>query len=232
MIKSSDAPTHDPWAADSRDSQQDPRFSFLDKPKSIRAPRTLKEAPISLVVGASTLAAVPAPKPGTSYNPVEQDWEALLRSEGQKAVQVEQKRLWEEQIEREKNGRIAAVQRERDDIQSEISESAWEGFDSEFEVEGVRKRRPERKTPVERNKIKRRKERERAEKWERKMKERWEREVIVRGIGKDVMRKETAREVAKVKAVEVTGEYDDEVDERVLRRRKFGKDAYVSIRFC
>ncbi len=225
IIKTDDAPDHDPWAVE--EEEQDPRFSYLEKAKPIRAPPTLKEAPISLAEGKGTIPAIPAPNPGTSYNPVFQEWDALLTAEGKKEVEAEKKRLHETALEQQRLERIAAAEKERNlDIQTE-DESAWEGFESDYEgAEWLKKKRPERKTPSERNKIKRRKEAERKEKWEKEQKEREKRE---RQIGEIIKKaKDEAKQKALAKAgAEVGDEEGEEVDERVLRRRKLGKDTYV-----
>jgi len=231
VIKSNDAPNYDPWAmTNPEDEVQDPRFSYLEKTKPIRAPVTLKEAPISLAAGKGSVPAIPEPKPGTSYNPVAQDWEALLIAEGQKEVEAEKKRMKEAGLEKQRFDRIAAAEQERghDDIQTE-DESAWEGFESDYSgAEWLKKKRPERKTPAERNKFKRRKEAERKEKWEKKEKER---EKQQKQIG-EIIKK--AKAEAKAKALvrprgDGSGE-DEEVDDRVLRRRRLGKDAYVYLK--
>lgn len=224
IIKANDAPDYDPWGVTKpEEDAQDPKFSYLEKNMPIRAPPTLREAPISLAAAKGSVPAVPAPKPGTSYNPVFQDWDALLISEGTKEVEAEKKRLHEAAIEQDRLERIAAAEKERqrDNVQTE-EESAWEGFESEYEgAEWMKKKRPERKTPAERNKLKRRKEAERREKWERKEKERERQQKQIGEIIK--MAKEEAKALAKAKN-ESDGD-DMEVDERVLRRRKFGKDS-------
>ena len=232
VIQTSDAPDHDPWVMIKPEEEvQDPRFSYLEKKKPIRAPPTIREPPISLAAAKGPVPAVPAPKPGTSYNPVFQDWDALITAEGSKEVEAEKKRLEEARIEQARLERIAAAENERgefDDIQTE-DESAWEGFESDCSgAEWMMKKRPERKTPSERNKFKRRKEAERREKWERKEKER---EKQQKQIGEIIKR---AKEEAKMKAREMAkvGEGDDaeeevEVDGSVLRRRRFGKDTCV-----
>jgi len=228
VIKTNEAPDYDPWAMTKpEDEVQDPRFSFLEKKKPIRAPLTLKEAPISLVAGKGSVPAVPQPKPGTSYNPVAQDWEELLVAEGQKEVEAEKKRLKEAGMEKERLNRIAAAdnEREHDDIQTE-DESAWEGFESDYSgAEWLNKKRPERKTPTERNKFKRRKEAERREKWEKIEKEREKQQKQIGEIIKKA--KDEAKFKALVRAKRDSDGEDEEVDDRVLRRRRLGKDAYV-----
>ena len=207
------------------EEEQDPRFSYLDKTRPIRAPATLKEAPVSLIAGSCNVPAVAAPKPGTSYNPVFQEWDALLTAEGQKEVEAEKKRRREAELEQERLDRIAAAEIERDaDLQTE-DESAWEGFESDYEgAEWLNKRRPERKTPAERNKARRRKEAERREKWEKKQKEREKQQRQIGEIARQ-MRNEDRHQAL----VNVGLDRPQEVDDRVLRRRKFGKDAYVRL---
>ena len=186
----------------------------------------MKEAPISLIVGSSDVPAVATPKSGASYNPVFQEWDALLRAEGQKEVEAEKKRRREAELEQDRLDRIAELEIERDaDLQTE-DESAWEGFESDYEgAEWLKKRRPERKTQAERNKVKRRKETERREKWEKKMKER---EKQQRQIGEIVRQ---MRLDAKARAVvKATLEKPKDVDNQVLRRRRFGKDVWVCLR--
>ena len=230
VIKATDAPDYDPWAVnESAEEPQDPRFSYLEKRKPIKAPLTLREAPISLIAAKGTVPAVPAPKPGSSYNPVFEDWDALVIAEGEKEIEAEKKRLQEAEIERARLERIAAAEEEceHDDLQTE-DESAWEGFESDYSgAEWLKKKRPERKTPAERNRIKRKKEAEGKEKAERKQKEKekQQRQIydIVRKAGEELK----AKEKAVVKAEEDGNGDEGEVDETVLRRRKFGKDPYV-----
>lgn len=203
------------------DEGQDPKFSYIDKTKPFKAPATLKEAPVSLIAGSPNVPAVAAPRPGTSYNPVFQEWDALLTAEGQREVEAEKKRRREAELEQERLDRIAAAETVRDaDVQTE-DESAWEGFESDYEgVEWLKKRRPERKTPAQRNKVKRRKEVERSEKWEKKLKEREKQQRQIGNIARQMEKEAKARASVKAELEE-----PEEVDDRVLRRRKFGKDA-------
>lgn len=220
IIKTDAAPDHDPWDLVIAETEQDSTFSYLDKPKPIRAPRTLKQAPISLVAGTDAFPAVAKPKAGTSYNPVFQDWDRLLTEEGEKEVEAERKKRREAELDADRLNRIAAAQEERDDIQTE-DESAWEGFESEYEgAEWLKKRRPERKTPAERNKAKRRKDAERRSKWDLQMKKRAQQAQRIKEIARTVDAEAKAREVANSKGrVPDSGEADD----RILRRRKLGK---------
>ena len=202
------------------EEEQDAQCSYLDKPKPIKAPATLKEAPVSLIAGSRNVPAVAVPKPGISYNPIFQEWDALLIAEGQKEVEAEKKRRREAGLEQERLDRIATAELVRDaDIQTE-DESAWEGFESDYEgAEWLKKRRPERKTPAQRNKVKRRKEAERKEKWVKKMKEREKQQRQIGEIAWQVQNEAKAR--ASVKAEH---EKPQMVGDQLLRRRRFGKD--------
>lgn len=220
IIQTDAAPEHDPWGLVIAETEQDSKFSYLEKPKLIRAPRTLRQAPISLVAGTDAFPAVVKPKAGASYNPVVQDWDRLLTEEGEKEVGAERKRRSEAKMEAERLDRIAVAQEERDAIHTE-DESAWEGFESEYEgAEWLKKRRPERKTPAERNKAKRRKDAERQSKWDLQMKKRAQQAQRIKEIAKTVDAEAKARGIAKshgeVPALQ-------EADDRVLRRRKLGK---------
>ena len=226
IIKSDDTPDHDPWAVKQTEEEKESQFSYLEKRKPIKAPATLREAPVSLIAGSSNVPAVPAPKPGTSYNPAFQDWDALLVAEGQREIEAEKKRRREAELEQGIIDHRVAAEIERDtDIQTE-DESAWEGFESEYDgAEWLKKRRPERKTPAERNKVKRRKEVEKREKWEKKM---MEREKQQRQIG-EIARQMKSEAKAKV-LMKAELEKPKEIDYQVLRRRRFGKDAYVTLK--
>jgi nucleolar protein 53 len=161
VIKSGVDAEYDPW--DEEAPVQKKEFSFLEEKKLTREPRTLKRAPISMAKSGKPIAAVRKPEKGKSYNPLFEDWQALVAREGDKAVAEEEARLEEEAKEAEKQLMIekAQAEPEKDGWESEW-ESEWEGIMSEKEDNGedkewLRKKRPERKTPAERNKIKRRK---------------------------------------------------------------------------
>ena len=223
IIKTDEVPEHDPWAEGS-DEKTDPRFSYLEKRKAVRAPKTLKEAPVSLLDGAKSMPAVAKPKAGISYNPVFQDWDELLTQEGQKEVAAEKKRFQIRIAEEERLAKIAAAQNERDDVQTE-DETAWEGIESEYEgAEWLTKRRPERKTPAERNKVKRRKAAERQAKHDAEIKRAARQALEIKDIAQQVEAQAAAK--AMVIAHEVSSS-ESEIDDRAIRRRKFGKTSYV-----
>jgi len=222
IVKVDGAPSHDPWAVNNVDTVQDPRFDYLEKPKLVKAPKTLKEAPISLIEGVASFPAVPRPKAGKSYNPRFEDWDSLLIDEGAKEVQAEQKRLQEAEEEQKSLDRIAAAQDEKEDIQTE-DESAGEGFESEYEgQEWLKKRRPERKTPAERNKANRRKEAERQAKWDAEMKKRDKQAQRIKELAREVI----AKGGSSLKDVEEVDDLLDEADDdAALRRKRLGKTA-------
>lgn len=221
IIKTNDAPEYDPWDTTSVQTVEDPRFSYLEKRKPVKAPSTLKQAPISLVVGTEAFPAVAKPRPGTSYNPVYHEWDEALTAEGQKEIEAEKNSRMEAQLAKERLDRIVAANEEKDDIQTE-DESAWDGFDSDYEgADSLKKRRPKRKTPVERNKVKRRKAAESHAKRDLQMKKNAQQAIRIKEIAKKVEAEAEARmeanSLSKLIAVE-------EPDDRLLRRRKLGKD--------
>ncbi|MCJ1477697.1 hypothetical protein MMC13_006370 [Lambiella insularis] len=220
VVTSEGIPKHDPWAEDTSEGL-DPHFSYLEKKKSVRAPRTLNEPPISLLAKARALPAVAKPKPGMSYNPIFEDWDQLLTEEGQKEVEAETKRRQAAILEEERLARIAAIQDEREDFLTE-DESAWEGIESEYEgSDWLKKRRPERKTPAERNKVKKRKEAERQAKHDLRMKMRAQQAQHIKAIAQEVYARHDGKSVALVTSGDSS---DEEIDDRLLRRRKLGKN--------
>ncbi|KAL9580644.1 MAG: hypothetical protein Q9212_004377, partial [Teloschistes hypoglaucus] len=236
VVEASGAPTHDPWAITTMEgADEDPQLSYLEKPQPVKAPSTLTKPPISLLANPSTaVPAVPRPKPGHSYNPVFQDWDALLTSAGEKEVAAERARIAAAAAEAEDQARIAAAQAERepDGFYKTEEESAWEGFESEYDIdsqgdrgkEWLKKRRPERKTPAERNKINRRKEAERRQKMDQETKKRETQARRIKEIAKEVRKEAIARSsIVTTKADSQASSDDENTNEQTLRRRKFGK---------
>ena len=225
IIETEETTSHDPWNADPTADAVDPRFDYLEKQKPIVMPKTLKEAPISMLESGKAVPAVLKPRADASYNPLFEDWNALYHAEGEKAVVAERKRLAEAQLELESLQRVEAArnERERDEEWLTEEESAWEGFESEVDEVDLTRKRPERKTPQERRKAERRKEREREEKAEKRAKEKDKTEKrileIKRQIDKDA--KEKARRQVKK---EVTDDGELDLTTAALRRRKLGKD--------
>ncbi|KAI9705534.1 MAG: hypothetical protein M1836_006289 [Candelina mexicana] len=222
VVKTDDIPSHDPWEdVESLKPEQRSKFSFLEPPKPIREPKTLKYAPISLTASGRAVAAVKKPDAGISYNPAFLDWDELITKEGLKEVEAERKRLQAAEDERDKLERAAASAREQENEVDSADESAWEGLESEMEAdEWLSRKRPERKTPAQRNKIKKRKELERKALWDAQMKKRARQAEEIRNIAKAIEAKERAK-------MDVIGRSDDseagDVNDRELRRRKLGK---------
>ncbi|EON60996.1 hypothetical protein W97_00206 [Coniosporium apollinis CBS 100218] len=221
VVQASESASHDPWAVEER--VPDARFSFLEAKKAIREPPTLKHAPVSLAASGKPVPAVRKPEAGRSYNPLFEDYAALISREGEKEVEAEKKRLAEAREEAERLERaVAAEEREHESAWESEWESEWEGFQSEAEeAEKLKMKRPERKTQAERNKIKRRKEAERLAVHEAGMKAKEQQQRRIRELAKEVEAKERARK--QTQALVVAGDEVSSDEEEVLRRRQFGK---------
>jgi hypothetical protein len=218
--KDDEGNVYDPWS-DSKDQTplDDPKFSFLEKPKPIVAPPTIKKAPIPLTANGKPIPAVRKPEAGTSYNPTFEDWDKLLTKEGEKEVEAEKKRIEEARKEEERQRLIEEAKNNDGELKSD-DESAWEGFESEYEKpEWLNKKRPERKTQAQRNKIKRRKEAQRKAKWEAEMKKRQEQAEQLESIAQRLKEEEEARKQLQTQSDDSSEEGDD----TVLRRRPLGK---------
>ena len=194
---------HDPWNV--QPAPIDPRFSFLERKQPKKEPSTLRHAPISLAASGKPFAAVRKPDAGKSYNPKFDDWESLIAREGVKEVEAETKRLKEAKEEAERLDKAIAEAARPDPVSDEEYESAWEseweGIQSEGEEAYLSKKRPERKTQAERNKIKKRKETERQAKWEAQMKKRDEQQKRIKQLAKEVQKMEQERQNARQVAV-------------------------------
>ena len=224
------AATFDPWDAqkDLEEVTQDPRFSFLEKARKHTAPKTLKEKPISMAASGKAIPAVKKPEGGFSYNPKAVDYDQRLTAEGQKELAAEQKRLAvieEERIKAEAAAKSAA-EAEAAEARADMSEwdedTDWEGFESGADGVKLNAKRPERKSQVQRNKIKRRKEEEQKAKMAAEMKKRNEQATHIKKIAKAVAEKEEERQLA---LLEEDDDDDSSGDDLELRRRKLGKIA-------
>lgn len=217
--KSEDSVDYDPWAdsVEAADPHNE-KFEYVPKKKQKVAPVTLTEAPISLAANGKPIPAVKVPTAGTSYNPSFEEWDSLLVKEGNKEIEAEKKRIEEAKKEAERQRLITEAQNDDGEVRSD-DESAWEGFESEYEKpEWLNKKRPERKTQAQRNKIKRRKEAERKAKWEAKMKQREEQAQNIQSITNSVEEKEALRKQLQQDSS------SDEGDDTVLRKRPLGKN--------
>ncbi|KAI9817410.1 MAG: hypothetical protein M1826_001612 [Phylliscum demangeonii] len=165
------APQHDPWAGDDAGTttaaEAGAFFSFLDAAQPIRAPATLRRAPVSLAASGRVIAAVPKPLAESSYNPPSGAYfDAFMRA-GQEEIEAEQRRRLAAEAEQELADRIEqatgevlaqaaadeARMLERDAADEEEAEP-----EPEPEADPVTAaKRPARKTQAQRNKIQRRK---------------------------------------------------------------------------
>ena len=210
----------DPWADDdsSAEPQQQPVEEddgtagpdFVPRPRVARAPDTLRREPVSLTADGRRVRAVRRPAAEKSYNPRFDDWAARFEREGAKEVEAERRRLEveaeaqarldlaemaqaeEEEREREKRKRAEAGE----DEEEGEGESEWEGIASEAEgkaPEWLLKKRPERKTQAQRNRIARRKEEERRAKSGVKDKAKAQQAIRIAALAKEVRRQERAR---------------------------------------
>jgi nucleolar protein 53 len=224
VVQIGDAADHDPWAV--QETVKDPKFSFLEEKKPTKEPVTLKHAPISLAKSGKPIPAVRKPEAGKSYNPLLEDWANLIEREGQKEVEAEKKRLQEAREEAERIQRAidaAAEPEPESEAEQSAWESEWEGFSDAEDKSALKKKRPERKTLVQRNKIKRRKEAERKAIHEAKMKEKERQAQIIKELVKSVEEKEAARAAAKEVALISKGDMSSDEEEEVLRKRGLTK---------
>lgn len=217
---------HDPWD-EQRDllaQVQDPRFSFLPKQEKKKEPKTLQHKPISLAASGKSIPAVQKPEGGYSYNPTYTEYEERLLAEGEKEVAAERKRLVAAEAERLnleaaiKSASEATAAEARGDLSEWDEDSAWEGFESGVEDARLKAKRPERKTPAQRNRIKRRKEEERKAKMAAETKRKHEQAAQVKKIAKAMAeRRESGALVIR------DDNSSSEGDDLELRRRKLGK---------
>ena len=219
---------YDPWdlQKDIQEQIQDPRFSFLEKKKKTTAPKSIKQKSVSLAASGKVIPAVRQPDGGYSYNPVFTDYEARLAAAGQKEVEAEKKRLAALEVDRIKAEAAAKSAAEAEAAEAKAEMSEWEEDDTEWEglsgAEDVKlnAKRPERKTQVQRNKIKRRKEEERKAKMAADIKRKNEQVAQAKAIAASLKAKQSS-------ALATTADSDSESDsyELELRRRKLGKIA-------
>jgi nucleolar protein 53 len=223
VVQIGEAATHDPWAV--TEVPQEPQFSFLEKKKPVKEPETLKHAPISLSANGKTIPAVRKPEAGKSYNPLVNDWIELIEREGQKEVEAELKRRKEAQEESEALERQLKAEAEEDaeDNTESAWESEWDGIESEIDGGALNKKRPERKTPSQRNRINRRKEAERQAVHEAKMKERNRQLQRIKELAKSVEEKERAKAEVMALAMLKNDDTSEDSGEEVLRKKRFGK---------
>lgn len=200
----------------------------MPKVEKLKAPKTLRQQPISLSANRKPVPAVPKPSGGYSYNPEYKDYKDRLDEVANKVVEAEKKRLAELEADRLRQEAAAksAAEAEAAEARADLSEweedSAWEGFESGGEevASAISKKKKERKTQAQRNKIKRRKEAERLAKHEAAMKKKRQQLEKLEEIAEEVYQKEKALQVAKI---EMSDEDESEGNDEELRRRQLGK---------
>lgn len=221
VVDTHDAPSYDPWAV--QEVKKDPKYSFLDEKKPKREPATLKHAPLSLAKSGKAVPAVRKPEGGKSYNPNFNEWQELIMREGDKEVEAEKQRLQDAKDEAERMERAMVTSDEESDGNESTWESEWEGF-SDGEEGAAKQKRPERKTPAQRNKVNRRKAAEGLKKHEARMKAKEQQLARVKELAKLVAEKEAAREALKNMVLVEQNELPSEDEgEEVLRKKRFGK---------
>ncbi|EGX95745.1 p60 domain protein [Cordyceps militaris CM01] len=199
----------------------------------VKVPKTMKQMPISLVASGKAVPAVQKPSGGYSYNPVFTDYEERLAQESEKAVEAEKKRLAAEEAAQLKQDAAAksAAEAEAAEERANMSEweedSEWEGFQSGVEDAGsssaaAAAKRPKRKTQVQRNRIKRRREDEQLAKHKAAIKARRLQEARIRELAAELDAKEQARALALLNAGDSESEGELRGTEK-LRRRQLGK---------
>ncbi|KAK0637099.1 ribosome biogenesis protein Nop53/GLTSCR2 [Bombardia bombarda] len=217
--------TYDVWDEPDKVEEAMKELPFLPINKKPKEPKTLRQPGISLAANGKTVPAVPKPKGSSSYNPDFTDYQDRLMEESAKVVEMERKRLEalrEEQAKLEAAAKSAAeaeAAEARADMSEWEEESAWEGIESDGEGLATSKRRSQRKTQAQRNRIDRRKEEERKAKHEAAMKLRSAQAERVKQIAEEIEEREKALELAKVEL----DDEDEEGDDNELRRRQLGK---------
>jgi nucleolar protein 53 len=222
-VEISDA-SFDPWAAVPEPTiTPDVVKDHRDGKK--KAPRSFTKQPISLLANGKTIPAVPKPAGGYSYNPKFEDYEARYTEESNKVIEAEKKRLAEEEAERIKAEAAArsAAEAEAAEARAELSEweedSEWEGFQSGGEELRPKVKKQKRKTPADRNRIKRRKEEERRLKHEAKTKIRKDQLERIKQIAQQVAERNQALALAQAEESDNSQASNDDV----LRRKQLGK---------
>ncbi|KAH7035661.1 p60 domain-containing protein [Microdochium trichocladiopsis] len=218
--------TFDPWAVTAPVKREEVAIIHDKRNDQKKAPKTITQKPLTLAANGKEIPAVAKPSGGYSYNPKFEDYEARYKAEADKAVAAEKKRLAEEEAERLKKEAAArsAAEAEAAEARAELSEwdedSEWEGVQSGGEELQVSKKRPERKTPAQRNRVKRRKAEEGRLKHEA-------REKLKKAQAERV--KEIAQQVAERDSSLILADNGDDSDDSmegaddVLRRKQLGK---------
>lgn len=217
---------YDMW--DAPVQEEDP-MNFLPEKVEAKVPKSMKQPTVSLLANGKSTPAVQKPTDVHSYMPDEHKWEEHLATEGQKALDVENKRLAAEEADRLKQEAAArsAAEAEAAEARANLSEweedSEWDGFQSGAEEDRPVIKRPQRKTPTQRNKAKRRKEEERLAKHKAAMKARRVQEQKIKELAQQVDDKEAQRALILAQKQLDLDSDDDALIEQKLRRKQLGK---------
>ncbi|OAA57809.1 p60 domain protein [Cordyceps fumosorosea ARSEF 2679] len=218
--------TFDLWDA----PKEEPEANLDHTKLNVKVPKTMKQAPISLVASGKAVPAVQRPTGGYSYNPVFTDYEERLAGEGEKAVEAEKKRLAAEEADRMKQEAAAksAAEAEAAEERANMSEweedSEWEGFQSGVEDTAPAAKRPKRKTHAQRNRIRRRREEEQLAKHKAAMKARRTQEARIGEIAEELDETAQARALALLAGEDSGSEGELRgTGGQKLRRRQLGK---------
>ncbi|KAI1266065.1 P60-like protein [Xylariaceae sp. FL1019] len=219
--------TYDPWdvVPTSTMIEEDDIVTNDVRNQQAKAPKSFAQKPLSLLASGKTMPAVSKPSGGYSYNPKFEEYEARYTAESNKAVEAEQKRLAEEEAARLKAEAAArsAAEAEAAEARAELSEwdedSEWEGVQSGGEELKPSARRSKRKTPAERNRVKRRKEEERRLKHEAKTKIRKAQLEQIKQIARETAERDQQLELAKAEESDSSMASNDDA----LRRKQLGK---------
>jgi nucleolar protein 53 len=231
VVRANGDASYDPW--EEKAIIKFKELDFLEERRPVAEPATLKHEPVSLAADGRPLKAVRKPAQEKSYNPTSEDWIRRFDREGQREVDAERQRIDAEGKEREKQERIAKAQEEEEQQKQWESEweSEWEGIASgpEDTPEWSTKKRPERKTKTQRNKIKRRKEEEAKKKHEAKEKIKKQQAEQLKLISKQVQENERLRQekLLSIDLVRADDSSDDSEDVALKRIQPFGKAPYV-----
>lgn len=227
--------TYDLWGdepgqvAPTQKPKKDSASEFLPEVAQPKVPKSMKQKPASLLASKKELAAVLKPSGGYSYNPTFEDYEKRLTEQGNKVVEAERKRLEAEEAELKKKEAAArsAAEAEAAEARANLSEweedSEWEGFQSGAEDDSAVVKHPQRKTPAQRNRIKRRKEEERLAKHRAAMKARRQQEERIKEIAQEVQERQQSRALARQEQPEPDSDRESEIGEEKLRRKQLGK---------
>ncbi|KAM3445925.1 hypothetical protein NHJ13734_000102 [Beauveria thailandica] len=223
--------TFDLWEAP---REEKPEVNLDHTKLTVKTPKTMKQAPISLAASGRAVPAVQRPSGGYSYNPVFTDYEERLAIEGEKAVEDEKKRLATEEAARlrqeaaAKSAAEAEAAEERANMSEWEEDSEWEGFQSGVEDQGgsssmAAAKRPKRKTQAQRNRIRRRREEEQLAKHKAATKARRIQEARIREIAEELDGSERAALDALLRAGDSDSEGELPGTGEKLRRRQLGK---------